>query len=246
MKAPILFADYFDGGGPNAPFYERMIRVLEYTARKHCPDWSVETQRLDPAEGYGASAIHSHVSNTHKLDYWNRRVQAADDGDRILLIDGDMMILRSIDDIWQKDFDLCYTTKRSPKLPFNGGVLFLRVSPAVKRFMAAYWERNIEFLRDQAMHVRFRSKFGGMNQAAFGSLLHEIKPNFGLNLVEVPCAEWNCEQSAWPTFNPNVTRIVHIKSALRKAIFGRISGYDGFLEPLIQIWRGLEREANET
>lgn len=241
MTPPILFATFFEGAGPNAAFYHRMARVLDYTARKHCPEWSIEVKRIANA-GHQYGDNHSLASNTHKLDHWNRRIQASQDGDRALLIDGDMMIVRNLDPIWDLEFDVAYTVKKS-KLPFNGGVLFLRVSDRTKRFMQAYWDRNVEFLGNPAKHAPFRSKFAGMNQAAFGSLLEQIEPLYRCKLLGVQCAEWNAEQSVWPNYNPELARIVHVKSALRKALFGRTECVDDFLRPLMKIWRDYEQEA---
>jgi len=237
---PRLFACYFQGDGPNSAFYERMAKVLEFTATRHCPDWEIDIRRTDPGK-YSNQHTHSHTSNTHKLDHWNRFVQESTDGDRILLMDGDMMILRGLDDIWERDFDLAYTNKRA-KLPFNGVILFLRSSEKTRRFMQAYWDKNMELLAAPQKHAPFRAKYGGMNQAAFGALLPEIETTFGLKLIGLPCTEWNCEQSAWPTFDPSFTRIVHIKSGLRKAVFGRGMA-DGTMIPIIEVWKRLERES---
>ncbi len=242
MNRPELVAVYFDGAGPNSAFYARMARVLQYTAGLHCPDWKINIQRIgSTASTYGVDGNHSHVSNTHKLDYWNRAVQAAEDGTPMLLIDGDMMILNSLDEIWLRDFDMAYTVKNA-KLPFNGGVVFLRVSSHVKRFMAEWWDRNLSFLNDPVKHQWWRSKYGGMNQASFGSMLPEIQNVYGINLVALPCAEWNCEQSAWSTFDPKFTRIVHIKSGLRKAVFSR-GPVTSQVAPLVEIWNRMEQYA---
>ncbi len=243
MSNPKLFAVYFPGDGPNSAFYARMAKVLDYTASRHCQNWTVDVRLIQPGK-YSNQHTHSHISNTHKLDHWNRFVQECADGDRVLVMDGDMMILRGLDDIWDREFDLAYTSKRA-KLPFNGGILFLRVSEKTRRFMQAYWDKNMELLAAPQKHAPFRAKFGGMNQAAFGALLPELETTFGLQVLEIPCAEWNCEQSSWPKFDPKFTRIVHVKSGLRKAIFGR-GPIEPPLVPLIEVWKGLERESEAS
>lgn len=102
---PKLFAVYFPGEGPNSAFYARMAKVLDYTARKNCPDWQVDVRLIEPGK-YSNQHQHSHTSNTHKLDHWNRFAQECADGDRVLLMDADMMIIQGIDDIWGREFDL--------------------------------------------------------------------------------------------------------------------------------------------
>jgi len=242
MTKPRLYAVHFEGEGPNSAYYDRMARVLDFTSRRHCPDWDIEIERIGSAASvYSNQHMHSHISNTHKLDYWNRHIQAASEGDRVLLIDGDMMIINPIDEVWTLDFDIVYTTKRH-KLPFNGGVVFVRVSEKLKRFMADWWALNLRLLNSPGEHSKFRKQFGGMNQASFGALLPKIQTEYGLKLQAIPCAEWNCEQSAWERFNPRTVRIVHIKSGLRKAIFGR-GPIEPYLTPMIDMWKGLEKEA---
>lgn len=56
------------------------------------------------------------------------------------------------------------------------------------------------------------------------------------------------EDSAWESFDPRKTRIVHVKSALRRAIF------DGKAEDmarpgvqrLVEVWKGLEAQCMEV
>jgi len=245
--SPKLFAVYFPGDGPNSAFYERMAKVLDYTAHRHCSNWQIDVRLIDPGK-YSNQHQHSHISNTHKLDHWNRFVLGCADGDRVLLMDSDMMILRGLDEIWSQDFDIAYTSKNA-KLPFNGGVLFLRVSAKTKLFMQAYWDKNMELLNDRNLHAKHRAKCGGMNQAAFGALIPEvvtpkssaIETPWG-KLVAIPCRDWNCAQGDWAKYTPESTRIVHVKSGLRKAIFGR-GPIEPHLTPLIDIWRSLERES---
>lgn len=239
---PRLESVYFRGEGPSGHQYGRLARVLEYTASIHCRNWDVHIRQIAMNVDYQTNGIHSHVSNTEKLIHWNRIVQDAPDGVEMLLMDADMMILRPIDDIWERPFDMAYTTKRA-KLPFNGGVIFLRVSDRTKTLMAAWLAANMELIQSPKAHETWRKKYGGMNQAAFGALLPRIRTEFGVDLIELACAEWNCEQSAWHTYRPEFTRIVHVKSGLRRAVLGK-GVIDAQMIPLVQRWHQLEKEAN--
>lgn len=239
---PRLESVYFRGDGPNGDQYERLARVLDYTASLYCGNWDVRIRQIAMNVDYQTNGIHSHVSNTEKLIHWNRIVQEAPDGAEILVMDADMMILRPIDDVWKQSFDMAYTTKRA-KLPFNGGVIFLRVSDRTKTLMAAWLDANMALLRSPKSHQLWRKKYGGMNQAAFGQLLPRIRSEFGVHLIELPCREWNCEQSAWHTYQPEFTRIVHIKSGLRRAVLGKTSVIEAHLMPLVKKWRELDKLA---
>jgi hypothetical protein len=240
MTAPRLDACYFTG---SHPLWRRLAAVLETSAQQHCPDWEIRVREIAPAPATSAIGHESHARNTQKLEHWCEIVSAATSGDRVLLIDADTFILRPLDHIWSRAFDLAYTTKRGAKFPFNGGVIFLRISDRVKAFVGDWAARNRGMLSDRVHHVRWRQRYGGINQGSLASLLAEN--THGLAIQELPCLEWNCEDSAWAAFDPDVTRIVHVKSALRRAIFQTIrpSRPDKTLVPLIERWRALEAHA---
>lgn len=230
-------------GGAN---FARMAKVFEATARQHCPGWDLNVRQIEEVEiDRHRSAGKGHVANTQKLEEWNAVVQAAPAGARLLLIDADTFFTNPIDDIWDQDFDIAYTT-RYADLPFNLGVMFLRVSDPVRAIFADFAKINREMLTDEAAHDLYRHRFGGMNQSAFGRLL-ETEAARALNIVTLPCREWNCEDSAWSTFDPSLTRIVHVKSALRRALFDGTPA--AFRKPgvasLVSLWRKLEETALE-
>lgn len=240
-RPPVLAACYFGQGGAGDQ-YGRLARVLEYTAGVHCPAWRIVVERLPkPAAYTSALGVHSHVTNTQKLEWWNEIVARAEDGDRVLLIDADMMIVRPLEDVWRIPFDVAYTMRESGRLPLNGGVVFVRVSPATRRFVDRWTTTNRRFLADAAAHRPWRTKYAGINQASFGFML-ERERDHGCALERLTCLEWNCENTTWAHFDPNVTRIVHLKSGLRRALFGAPREQREH-ERLIRIWNGLEAEA---
>jgi hypothetical protein len=238
MDAPRLEACYFDAGGPQNE-WGRMARVLSSTTSEHCPYWVRTIRPVAPAARTSALGVASHAQNTRKMDEWRLVVEAAPDGDRILLMDVDTMVLRPLDAVWSQAFDLAYTVRgKESRYPFNSGVVFLRISGRVKRFIAAWWQENLRMLSVPAYHQDWRNRFGGINQAALGAIL-AAGEHRDVHLLELPCLEWNCEDTHWAKFDPIRTRIVHIKSALRKAIFRRGAIPIG-AEPLVRAWHTAE------
>ena len=240
-RPPQLCAVHFGSGGAGDQ-YGRLARVLEHTAGVHCPDWTITVERSDRVAPYASHlGVHSHVTNSQKLEWWREIVAAAEDGDRLLLIDADMMITRELEEIWDLPFDLAYTMRETGRLPLNGGVVFLRVSPATRRFVDRWLEVNLKFLGDSVAHRPWRVKYAGINQASFGYLLE--RERHGLELRRITCREWNCENTTWATFDPAVTRIVHLKSGLRRALFGAPDVRREH-HRLIALWHELEAAAN--
>ena len=170
-------------------------------------------------------------------------------GDRICLIDGDTFFVNGIDDVWDRDFDLAYTV-RDFIIPFNGGVVFVRVTPRTQEFMERWRQVNAAMYHDVSYHMKWKEKYGGLNQASFGCLLED---GHGLDLLTLPCTEWNCEDSCWGAFDPARTRIVHVKSGLRRLIFQGDVGppqepwwTNDDLMPLARRWHALERAARQA
>jgi hypothetical protein len=215
-----LEACYF-GPDPDGR-WRRLAQTLAHSAAVHCPGWAVHLVKITPTAEKVAFGTPNHLRNTQKLTYWFERIRLAQDGDEVLLIDVDTLILRPLDDVWRLDFDLAYTVKEAAP-PFNAGVLFLRVSDRTRAFVAAWLTENLRLLRNPKGPKAWRQIYGGVNQAALGHLLaSELE---GLTIRTLPCREWNCEDSAWATFDPRVTRILHVKSGLRQAMFPpRIGG----------------------
>jgi hypothetical protein len=222
--------------------WTRLADVLRFTAARHCPTWDRRVVRVTPVPRVSAMGVLSHAANTQKMDEWHRLITESKDGEEVLLIDSDTMILRPLDDVWNEPFDMAYTTKEQSRFPFNSGVVFFRVSDRVRAFVDGWHAENLRMLKNRVYHQDWRRKYGGINQASLGSILHR-NAHFGLTLLKLPCSEWNCEDSSWATFNPDVTRIVHIKSALRRAVIGPGVVPRDYVR-LVKVWRGLEAEAS--
>lgn len=221
MTAPKLEACYFLPERPSdAAIWTRLAAVLEASARVHCAGWDVQVRQLPPPPRppWNGTCSSGFIGNTLKLEYWSTLVAEANEGDWLLLLDADTLILQPLDAIWDQPFDVAYTVRPpSCKYPLNAGVVFVRVSPGTVAFFRDWCAQNRIVLQNTFAVQPWRRQFGGLNQAALGKLLGE-RGAAGLTLLEVPCVEWNCEDSTWAAFDPALTRILHVKSALRAAV----------------------------
>jgi hypothetical protein len=218
--APHLLACAFRAptpSGEGADPYVRLARVLAFSARQHCPSWTHQVEILDPPPSTIPGATPAYAANTHKLQWWRDRVAALPDGTRVLCLDADMLVLQPLEPLWDLAFDLAYTARvgGTSRLPFNGGFLALRVSPRTRAAMDRYVAENWRMLTDAPRHAVYRRRFAGLNQAAFGACL-ELGAFTDCTVVRLPCPVWNCV--AWETFHPATTRVLHIKSDLRRTV----------------------------
>jgi hypothetical protein len=223
---PQMFACYFGAR------YARLTRMLAASATRHCPKWDL---RLVEVPAIGALET--------KLTHWARAVDEAPDGTLLLLIDADLVILHPLDDLWDSPFDVAYTARdrRWSPWPNNAGVIAVRVSDGVRAFMWAWERRTLELVRTSGpTRKAWLARFGAVDQAA----LDEQLKTTALTVHTLSCLEWNCEDSSWAHFNTTRTRILHIKGALREALFGdqvRPRRAEA-VTPLLARWRALEAE----
>lgn len=225
--------------------FDRLARVLAYTARQHCRGWDLDLQRITPPPAPAPDGTDAFEHNTQKLEHWQRQVEALEDGTPVALVDADTMLVRPLDPVWDLPFDAAYTVRpASCRLPFNAGVLFLRVNAGTRAMLAAWAAANRRMLTNRLFHYAWRRKYGGMNQAALGYVFESGEAS-GLTWRALPCLEWNCEDSTWTQYDPGVTRLVHVKSALRMGALATGPAQPA-LRPLITRWRQLERAAWEA
>ncbi len=236
---PLLYSCYWHAQ------FEKLARVLECSARVHCPDWEIQIEKLGRPTGLtSAMGVSAHVDNTHKLERWKAILDQAEDGRPILLIDTDTVILRELEPIWRQDFDVAFTTKPADsRFPLNGGVMFVRAGAASRWFLAKWAATNRVFLTDRRYsHNPLRKKFGGINQAALGAVLQQTLPD--VRVCELPCSEWNCEDESWQKFGPQ-TRILHIKSGLRREVLKLYGPRPKFAHAdCVQAWKQYEKLAS--
>lgn len=225
--------------------YARMARVLAHTAAVHCPHWDRQIADVALFTERETTVEQRVRLDNHKLLRWVEAVERAPDGTPFLLIDCDVMILRPLDDIWARPFDVAYTARdpRHSPIPLNGGVVFARATDPARRFLRAWYESTKPYKCDPKLWVAAR-KYGACDQAGLVQLLK--KPHPETTVIALPCQEWNCEDSEWKHFDPAKTRLVHIKGALRQAVLGQKMNekWRGIVSPLAQRWKTLEQEAH--
>ncbi len=178
----------------------------------------------------------SFMCNTFKLDKWVEILKNSNEN--ICFSDCDMLMTGDISDVWEYDFDVACTYRETWKLsgrgiPFNGGVIFVRPNERSIKFFERLAEVNNQMLMDSDFHKKWRKKYAGMNQAAFGYLYEKERDI--CKLIELPCPIWNCVDESWMKFNKDV-KMVHIKSKLRKYCLGHSKTPVPY-SYLVNLWR---------
>jgi alpha-N-acetylglucosamine transferase len=177
----------------------------------------------------------SYVANSVKLNYWGDKIK--NENGNICLIDGDTVVLKDVEHVFDKNFDIAFT-QRSPgiHIPINGGVLFIKATERVHDFFDKWVMTNNEMLTNPILHKAYYRKYNGINQASFGYMLERYKSD--LKIISLPCAKYNaCDVVDWKRIDSE-THILHAKSQLRLACLQNIvpKGY----ENAVKAWKQYE------
>jgi len=221
--------------------FPRLARALVRSAAACSPDTPLELVTVPPAPlAHGPDRMRQGLlDNWQKMVAWDDAIQAADDGELVGLIDCDTLVVGDLSSIAHAEFDVAVTV-RPPwaRFPYNSGVVFARVSAAVRSFFTRWREVQRLFLDHPRLHAPLRRAFGGLNQAALGEMvIHDsIYESLGVRLLELPCHIWNCEDDSWAVWNA-ATKIVHVKSRLRRACLAGDGADAPDLAPLVRLWR---------
>ncbi|HET6499032.1 MAG TPA: putative nucleotide-diphospho-sugar transferase [Coriobacteriia bacterium] len=249
MKLITCEFDYDDGRAPSAHAgaYAELSRVFRASCARNMPGVTFEEIKMRPPAGIPGKRT-AYTSNNAKLREWEKAVRAA--GEPLILSDCDMLCLQSVEDAFHlaewggyetpidQPWDIAYTQTSNPRLPINGGVIFVRPTAAAKAFFRRWREVDLQMYRDPVFHEPWRRATCGMNQASFWYLVKKELPQIGARVIALPCREWNACQDDWADIGPEC-RMLHVKGTLRWAVLGStpVEDLPPELRKAARIWR---------
>jgi len=199
---------------PNRSNYKKLLNVFEYSCKKNMPDATFNKICIEAPENKTSRALNFKY-NTVKLRLWTEFLENTKDK-YVILADCDMLALKSAGYAFKHDFDIAYTERtRISRIPMNGGIVFVKVNKRSIAFFREWLRVNVKMFKDPAFHQRYRKKWAGMNQAAFGYMLEQKREI--ANIKKFYTKEFNAVDCDWPTVD-NKTVFLHCKSKLRKMV----------------------------
>lgn len=205
--------------GPVSTDYKKLLTVFKKSVKVHMPEAEfielfLEAPDKRPDKKYGF------ISNSVKLKSWVDFLKGCDEKDEVIFCDCDMLMLRSAKEAFDKDFDIAYTRRyRSHNIPINGGVVMVRPTAASLDFFEKYLAANDKMLVDSKFHAKWREKYHGINQAAFGYMLEEGEHDAKLCVYDT--RDWNAVDCDWFCINDN-TVFIHVKGSMREVLRRRM------------------------
>ncbi len=218
--------------------YEKLAKVFEHSVKKNCPSADFELLKVKPPEIKRKIRSKSFASNTLKLKLWLEVLKNTDDD--VVFMDCDMIILKDISDAFKNHFDIGYTKRTGSRIPYNGGVVFVKNTPAAINFVELWKKINDKMYDDYTFHHKYRNKYAGMNQAAFGYIMEN--GGYKAKLKPFRCDIWNSCVENWPKINED-TKIIHVKGTLRRTVLMNSSINSSRYRKAVILWRNLAIDA---
>lgn len=214
----MLIASVWCGDGDE---YRRMARVLDHTARVHHPHAVVAVVHTQDVIASRSDAF------IVKARAWTDLIMCARDGDELLLLDVDTFFVGDGSSCFQGVSAIGVTTRGSLDT-LNSGVLAVRVSDAVREWIAPWEERTRVWCARNVGRV-----WCGDQDA-----LREMCIDGGVTITQLPCAIYNAQQHCWPPVDG--CKIVHVKSDARRILFGGALHGNPGAHSVASLWSSLE------
>jgi hypothetical protein len=215
--------------------YTQLCDVFEYSLKKNFPDARLHKIKLSPNPHWSRETIkRGFHSNKIKLDAWAKAMEEIKD-DKLIFMDCDMLVLDDLSSAFNSDFDIGVTYRTRCRMPFNGGVVFVRNNERSKEFFRMWGETDERMYKDKKFHNPWRRIYAGINQAAFG-YLYENQNLFSAKIKEFPCAIWNaCLEDRYT----DDMKVIHVKSQVRKSCFSKypVEAIEIEYREQVRVWR---------
>jgi hypothetical protein len=234
MKIVGVVFDYNEGDR-----YERLTRVWAKSIEVNCPAAEVSILKIQPPKKTKRKIGLS--SNWHKFKSWIDFARDQRDGEHVILMDTDMIVLDDLRPAFNEEFDIGITRRTKANWPYNGGVVFVKISDATREFLRKWGEIDEHMYRDEKFHAPYSKKYKGQNQSSLGWM---VEHNESVKIREFPCAIWNACNEDW-IYIDNNTKVIHLKSNLRLCCLGEQPGPPSKMRRAFNEYKKYERMLDE-
>ena len=214
----------------NKRSFETLLSVFEKSINHHMPDVELIKYRIEAPERTVERA-RSFSDNSAKLKLWCDHMDKATVP--VIFADCDMLCVGPAYHAFDPKFDIAFTKIRQVhRFPMNGGIVMARPTQAARDFFHLWLKINDQMLADPNFHCKWKQKYAGINQAAFG-YLHENGEIPGV-VHEYGTRLWNSVASDWQHLTAE-TVFIHFKSKLRHMV---LTGKPptGAYAPAMKLW----------
>ena len=222
--------------------FNGMLIALMESAHLNWPDAQIVVyyQDIDEAFLTAFSKTYSQVSlirtsfnfHTDKIQrissktlMWHYAVDNEDEGDYVILIDVDTLILKPVVSNIPEIFDVLFTSKKDG-FPINTGVLIVKISRFTKSFFNI-WNQETRLILESSSLLKEANtsiEYGGADQMSFNRLIKFHRDITTYNLIQegnsitikaIPCSKFNETNSRKVT---DSIHIIHYKAGWQRVL----------------------------
>lgn len=220
---------------PDRSKYSELLKVFRYSCKLYMPKVKFNALCI-PAPENKTNRDLNFMYNGVKLKLWLDFLEHTNDN--IIFADCDMMAIRSAEHAFKIPFDVAYTARtRTTRIPMNGGIMMARPTEAARKFFREMLLVNTKMFKDINFHNKWRIKYAGMNQSAFGCVYETGK--HGAKVHKYKTIEWNAVDCDWSHIHKS-TVFVHYKSKLRKMVLQERKYNPDYLH-VINLWNKMQQ-----
>jgi len=224
----------FDYPGENE--YSRCVTALENSVKQSNPEAEFVLIRLQaPNYCYAWNKPGWHNNHIKLMAYSEQEIDQP-----TFFVDADTIIRRDLSDLLG-DFDIAIPERPAgARAPFNLGVVLFMPTQRSKFFMEAWAKTDTAMLHDIDLHLKWRNRYSGQNQSAFGCLYETIKDNRPV-FKKYPTKIINACEQDWK--DSDESYIIHVKTRLRAAALSDlpIEKINPHLRNPVKLWREYEK-----
>jgi len=221
---------------PNRPNYDLLLQIFKYSVKKYMPKVKFIEYKTDPPMACPGREL-NFAYNDFKLKMWRDVMEKTNEN--VIFADCDMMMIQSAKHAFDVPFDVAATFRTVIKrIPMNGGIIMARPTEEARRFFREWYQINNKMLHNVSFHQKWRCRWAGMNQSAFGYIYERGK--HGAKIHKYRTREWNSVDCDW-NFITDRTVFVHYKSKLRTLVLGNTEPY-GLYKKAMELWYSMYLE----
>lgn len=160
--------------------------------------------------------------------------------DIVIISDVDMLQTGTINPIdLAGDWDIAVTV-REQKFWLNSGVVLAKPTERAYAFLDKWASICESLMAKPELYKVYSDRYLFGDQAALGWMLENAA-----DIAEVaffPCSKWNLTQSEWHLFRPEESKLVHIKSNIRRVIEGKLrkENLKPYEQRILELWESYE------
>lgn len=146
-----------------------------------------------------------------KLTIWNWGFDKCEDGDDVVFLDADTMVVKPLSPAFNCTFDVAHTTRYDRRWSINTGVVFVRVSQKTRKWFRTWRDMSAWAYESKERRQTAVGQWGHVDQATMLASLEMHKGTGGLEVETLPAQIWNEDRV---TQCPDDVAVFHFKGVL--------------------------------